>query len=58
MSGWLSQAVRHVRTHVDTWLHMARATVHVPAVLALHRFDKPADLLEWHTTTDQVVGGA
>lgn len=36
---------------------MAMATVHVPEVLVLYRFDKPAEVDEWHVTTDSVVGG-
>jgi len=57
VSQWFGHMKRQLRTHLDTWVTMAVATVHVPDVLVLHRFDKPSDLAEWHTTTDSVVGG-
>lgn len=57
LASWMKRAVRHAKSHFDTWTNMAMATVHVPEVLVLYRFDKPAEVDEWHVTTDSVVGG-
>lgn len=54
---WFQGVTRHVKSHVNTWMTMAVATVHVPDELVLHRFEKPYDLMQWSITTDEVVGG-